>query len=86
MAKPKVVKVRDRWHLTDLVSAGKLSDGDRVCLSVPKATQSKRKRWKFVKGTLRYSYRVYCECCGPELEAWVTKADGTKAVCWSGRW
>jgi hypothetical protein len=83
MAKPKVYKVADYWRLVDLVSALKVSDLDKVCFVVPKQSSGRRKRWRFVKGTLRFYYKTYCECCGPELHAWVEKADGTKVVPWS---
>lgn len=86
MAKPKALKVRDSFHLRDLVWAGKLSDGDRVCLLVPKHPHRKGKRkYGFVRGYLYFQYRTYCECCGPELFAWVhrTKDDtGPKKFQW----
>lgn len=81
MAKPKVVKVGDSLKLTDLYHAGAYTSGDKVCFMLPLKKSKRRNRcWKFVKGTLHWSYNTYCECCGPEFDAYILKADGSKVV------
>ncbi len=83
MAKPTVYKVSERLKLTDLWYAKKVDDGDKVCFVVPKRKNGKKKkRWGFVKGTLRIFYRTYCECCGPEFHAWVEDNSGKKLFEW----
>lgn len=87
MAKPKAIKVKSRIHLTDLMHAGKVNNGDRVCFLLPmnpKAKQTKRK-YKFVRGRLTASHKTYCDCCGPEFHASIHKADGTVVVL-SSNW
>lgn len=83
MAKPKAMKVADGWALRDLFHADKVRDGDRVCFVVPKHPHRKGKRkWGFVRGRLRISYRTYCECCGPEFSAHLEGQDGKVKMDW----
>lgn len=86
MAKPKARKLRSSFEVQDLWYAGKLVDGEKVCLLLPlKKSRTLKGRFKFVRGVFRASHKTYCECCGPEFLAYLYKADGTK-LCLAGGW
>jgi len=81
MAKPTVRKVGSSLALKDLYHARKVASGDRVCFLLPlRKSKQKKRRWKFVRGTLWLSYYTYCPCCGAFFKAEIEKADGTKVL------
>lgn len=89
MAKVPVLKVKDSLHLLDLHYADKLQNGQRVNLLLPlKKASTRKRRWKFVRGTLQWDNFRNCECCGPFRRVSVLKADGTVVLLldeWKGQ-
>ncbi len=79
MAKPKVVKVSSQFQLRDFFYSEKLKTGEKVCLLLPLRPNAKhtKRKFKFAKGILKMRFVTYCDCCGPDFQASLTKADGT---------